>query len=575
MAAAIRVVKMPLCNNKRTRLLRTHLSVILVSSVFNVSLFADGLTLRLIGGSNACSGRVEIYHNGQWGTVCDDDWDMKDAEVVCRQLGCGQALSAPNTAHFGQGSGPIFLDNVICSGGESSLTQCPHRGFGQHDCSHGEDAGVTCSESETKEIRLVNSTTHCCGRVEIYYNGQWGTVCDDDWDMKDAEVVCRQLGCGQTLRAPTSAHFGQGREPTWLDDVQCKGTEIYLDHCSHGGYGVENCGHTEDAGVVCSDVLRSPTFIQIPSHSVVSPGEVIQFRCTTPNPTCISADFRLYRDGMHLTTQTAESTAVFTLTVHPSHQGQYSCDYLYQGNDITSPTSSSIGITVVNLQRPNISFSSPDGRFQLGPQRSEVTRSHSFSIICSTEPQYPGGSFHLEFSGSNISRTQSADNHSSTFIFPEVDFDSQGNYSCFYEVDVSGLTFTSNNTEVLVITVKASLALFIGFGVTAALLIILLIILAPVSICFIKRRKEQNQIDEKLEHRKCEDFQLGARNTYDFPRGLDKVDDDDDYENADIFQQRENSQDSDDDYINIHADVENRTEDNDYEGEQIYANCLE
>ncbi|XP_076852124.1 scavenger receptor cysteine-rich domain-containing protein DMBT1-like isoform X2 [Brachyhypopomus gauderio] len=481
MAAAIRVVKMPLCNNKRTRLLRTHLSVILVSSVFNVSLFADGLTLRLIGGSNACSGRVEIYHNGQWGTVCDDDWDMKDAEVVCRQLGCGQALSAPNTAHFGQGSGPIFLDNVICSGGESSLTQCPHRGFGQHDCSHGEDAGVTCSESETKEIRLVNSTTHCCGRVEIYYNGQWGTVCDDDWDMKDAEVVCRQLGCGQTLRAPTSAHFGQGREPTWLDDVQCKGTEIYLDHCSHGGYGVENCGHTEDAGVVCS----------------------------------------------------------------------------------------------VNLQRPNISFSSPDGRFQLGPQRSEVTRSHSFSIICSTEPQYPGGSFHLEFSGSNISRTQSADNHSSTFIFPEVDFDSQGNYSCFYEVDVSGLTFTSNNTEVLVITVKASLALFIGFGVTAALLIILLIILAPVSICFIKRRKEQNQIDEKLEHRKCEDFQLGARNTYDFPRGLDKVDDDDDYENADIFQQRENSQDSDDDYINIHADVENRTEDNDYEGEQIYANCLE
>uniref|UniRef100_A0A8C6SGU4 SRCR domain-containing protein n=1 Tax=Neogobius melanostomus TaxID=47308 RepID=A0A8C6SGU4_9GOBI len=102
--------------------------------------------MLLVGpGSSRCSGRVEVYYNSQWGTVCDDDWDMPDATVVCRQLDCGTALGAITGANFGQGSDPILLDHVSCSGSESSLTQCGHRGFGSHDCSHSEDAGVVCS----------------------------------------------------------------------------------------------------------------------------------------------------------------------------------------------------------------------------------------------------------------------------------------------------------------------------------------------------------------------------------------------------------------------------------------------
>ena len=88
--------------------------------------------------------------------------------------------------------------------------------------------------------------------MEIFYNGYWGTVCDDRWGMNDARVVCRELGFPFAASAPGSARFGAGSGRIWLDDVLCLGSESLLVSCQHRGWGVANCGHNEDASVICS-----------------------------------------------------------------------------------------------------------------------------------------------------------------------------------------------------------------------------------------------------------------------------------------------------------------------------------
>ena len=192
---------------------------------------------------------MEIFYGGQWGTVCNDSWDINDANVVCKQLGFPQATQVFVGASHGQGSGPIWMDDVACSGSESLLSECSHSGWGINDCTHSKDASVQCSYGSSL-VRLVNGGASY-GRVEVYYNGKWGTVCDDYWDINDTSVVCRQLGFSGALSPLYYAAYGKGLDPVWLDDVDCAGGEATLLDCPHKGWGKEDCGHNEDASVLC------------------------------------------------------------------------------------------------------------------------------------------------------------------------------------------------------------------------------------------------------------------------------------------------------------------------------------
>jgi len=212
--------------------------------------------VRLVNGSNDREGRVEVLYKGEWGTVCNDDFDIRDANVICRMMGFPGALSAEINGRFGPGNSSqrVLLDDLWCSGHENSVASCSFRGWGSHNCHHKEDAGVVCKEKiPVIYVELLDGIGLAyAGRVSLYYNDQWGTVCDDSWDINDAHVVCRMLGYPGAVGATKGKDFGGAKDgPIWLDEVNCSGNESTLAACPHGGWGISDCNHTKDAGVVC------------------------------------------------------------------------------------------------------------------------------------------------------------------------------------------------------------------------------------------------------------------------------------------------------------------------------------
>lgn len=250
--------------------------------------------LRLVGGDLVNEGRVEVYHGGQWGTVCDDSWNIVDADVVCRQLGFASAEQIFYRAKYGEGSGPILIDQINCPEGAKSILDCSHNRWGEHDCSHSEDAGVLCERttptSKPSELPVrLNCPEHVqdgvCSRcsnkmrpnprdcqpqvivqgiVETLYNGEWRPVSLDGWNAKSARVVCNELGYPEAYALPTldklwsnwngsycsradrscttdetrqNSNFRRRLTSTWLRQLECTGGEGRLLDCYFRDFG--------------------------------------------------------------------------------------------------------------------------------------------------------------------------------------------------------------------------------------------------------------------------------------------------------------------------------------------------
>ena len=114
-------------------------------------------------------GRLEVFFKDQWGTVCDDSWDMNDASVACRQLGYKHAVKTLVGSNVPDGSGQIWLDDVGCTGSEESLTKCSHNGWGSHNCGHADDAGVECSTGKLCIVLCIHQVTVYFAQMQTFY----------------------------------------------------------------------------------------------------------------------------------------------------------------------------------------------------------------------------------------------------------------------------------------------------------------------------------------------------------------------------------------------------------------------
>nr|AAA75510.1 sp85 [Arbacia punctulata] len=222
--------------------------------------------LRLARGSSANEGGVEVYWDGEWGSVCHSDFDKPDGDVVCKQLGYPKGVKEiKGDAYFGFTEGQIIWDSVSCEGTEKHFSECPNplQPF-EHACpyNHAWDVGVICKENQEGDIRLMDGSGPHEGRVEIYHDGAWGTICDDGWDWADANVACRQAGYKGAIRSSgfQGEDFGYTWGPIHTSYVTCTGTESSLADCVLRDGWSHSCQHVEDAGVVCATDDDDGTF---------------------------------------------------------------------------------------------------------------------------------------------------------------------------------------------------------------------------------------------------------------------------------------------------------------------------
>uniref|UniRef100_A0AAQ4S4L1 Uncharacterized protein n=1 Tax=Gasterosteus aculeatus aculeatus TaxID=481459 RepID=A0AAQ4S4L1_GASAC len=356
--------------------------------------------IRLVNGSTHCSGRLEVRSNqsnqsNQWSSVCEEDFDQQDAEVVCSELGCG-ALSVLQGALYGEVEAPMWTKEFQCGGHESSLLYCRSSGSERNTCSPGKAVGLTCSEP----VRLVGGASRCEGTLEVKYQGEWRPVDYYRWNLKVADVACRDLDCGSAVSIRDREESSE-RSVWWIPS-----------DCVQSGSAVRDCllprSSSSIMDLTCSKLLFQP---------------------------------------------------------------------------IISVSSSMYGVS------------------EAQQQGAQVLRGSTFTVCCSIQPQYPGGSFQLTSLSLNSAHnyTKPAVNHSANFLFPAAEPAHHGSYRCVYHLYVFSHDFSSES-RLLRLSVEDPTPLIIK-----AVLLPLMLLWVNVALylyCKTTRgRKLDRQEDFELDHR--------------------------------------------------------------------------
>uniref|UniRef100_A0A8B9FRJ2 Lysyl oxidase homolog n=1 Tax=Amazona collaria TaxID=241587 RepID=A0A8B9FRJ2_9PSIT len=215
------------------------------------------IQLRLAGQKRKHNeGRVEVFYSGEWGTVCDDDFSIHAAHVVCRELGYVEAVSWLPSSKYGKGEGKIWMDNVHCNGKEPTLAACTSNGWGVTDCKHTEDVGVVCSEKRIPGFKFDNSLLNQIevedirirpilatyrkrvpvteGYVEVKDEGAWKQICDKHWTMKNSRVVCGMFGFPSERKYNTNVY--KRKQHYWAYSMDCSGNEAHISSCKLGNH---------------------------------------------------------------------------------------------------------------------------------------------------------------------------------------------------------------------------------------------------------------------------------------------------------------------------------------------------
>uniref|UniRef100_K7GI01 Lysyl oxidase homolog n=1 Tax=Pelodiscus sinensis TaxID=13735 RepID=K7GI01_PELSI len=209
-------------------------------------------------------GRLEVLYNGEWGTVCDDDFSIHAANVACKEMGYMEAVSWVSGAKYGKGEGTIWLDNVHCTGKEVTLAACTSNGWGVSDCKHTEDVGVVCSDkripgfkfdkSYLNQIESMNIHVEDIrfrgiiaayrkrlpvteGYVEVKDGGVWKQICDRHWTANNSRVVCGMFGFPgeKKYNAKLYKMFASKRKHRyWAYSMACSGNEAHISSCKLG-----------------------------------------------------------------------------------------------------------------------------------------------------------------------------------------------------------------------------------------------------------------------------------------------------------------------------------------------------